>query len=255
MNKSKVIDINNITAGYDNHKIALKNINLSIYENDFIGIIGPNGGGKTTLLKVILGLLKPFSGEIKYYSDEKEHFIGYLPQFKLIDEKFPIIVKDVILSGLSSKKSIFKAISKEDNNKLEKIMEEIKITDLKNRAIGSLSGGQLQRVFLARAIISNPKILILDEPNTFVDKKFSSTLYDLLRELNKNMTIILVSHDLGTIPQYVKSIACVNQTLHYHPTSEITEDMIDAYACPLEVLAHGPVPHRIILKHGGNKDD
>ena len=211
---NELLELKGITAGYE-QAVVLRDVNLTIREHDFIGIIGPNGGGKTTLLKVILGLLKPFSGEIVYHVT-KQSLFGYLPQNSRFDARFPISVKEVVFG---------------------------------NRPIGELSGGQMQRVFLCRAIISSPKILILDEPSTYVDANFENEFYSVLGELNKTMSIVMVSHDLGTICSYVKTIACVNGGLHYHESNLITPEQLKLYNCPIELISHGTVPHRVLLKH------
>ena len=241
-----LLELENINAGYNN-KDVLHNASLSVNEKDFIGIIGPNGGGKTTLLRVILGLVKPSSGKIKYNMDRKD--IGYLPQISQFDEKFPITVHEVVHSGLASgmKSGILKHRS--CNARITETLDSVGILSLKDRSIGELSGGELQRTMLARAIISSPKLLILDEPNTYVDNRFEIELYSLLNELNKSISILLVSHDVGTITPYIKSIACVNRELHYHPSNEISEEQLKIYNCPIEIISHGQVPHRIIKDH------
>ncbi|MBO4984015.1 MAG: metal ABC transporter ATP-binding protein [Bacteroides sp.] len=240
-----IIEINNLSAGYDG-KSVLRNINLTVFEKDFLGIIGPNGGGKTTLIKCILGLLKPFSGEIK--SNCK---IGYLPQYSSIDKKFPITVEEVILSGLSSQKSLTARYSAEERERARHTIVQMGLEGLEKRPIGALSGGQLQRTLLGRAIISDPQVLILDEPSTYIDKRFEARLYELLADINKQCAIILVSHDIGTVLQQVKSIACVNETLDYHPDTGITEEWLERnFHCPIELLGHGAIPHRILGEHG-----
>lgn len=244
-----LIKIRDLTTGYDKVPV-LKNVNFDINENDFIGVIGPNGGGKTTLLKVILGLLKPFSGKIEFQPDfaGKKKPIGYLPQVKHIDKKFPITVFDVVRSGLLMKN--YERINpKTVREKINLILEETGISEIRKKAIGDLSGGQMQRVFLCRAIISEPKVLILDEPDTFVDNRFEGELYEKLLKLNRNMAIILVSHDVGTISSYVKSIACVNGNLHYHPSNHITQEQLDGYNCPIQVISHGEIPHTVLKHH------
>ena len=243
----ELLELREITAGYE-QAVVLRDVNLTIHEHDFIGIIGPNGGGKTTLLKVILGLLKPFSGEIVYHIS-KQSLFGYLPQNSRFDARFPISVKEVVLSGLMSEKGIFKAYTKVDHKRVEEILEVYGMSDYKNRPIGELSGGQMQRVFLCRAIISSPKILILDEPSTYVDANFEMEFYSLLKELNEKMSIVMVSHDLGTICSYVKTIACVNGGLHYHESNLITPEQLKLYNCPIELISHGTVPHRVLLEH------
>jgi zinc transport system ATP-binding protein len=248
----KLLSLENVQAGYAG-KTVLSEINFEVFQNDFIGIIGPNGGGKTSLLKVILGILKPLSGSINYYFDDKDitfrSQIGYLPQVNSFDKKFPISVKEVVLSGLLTKKSIFQRYSKEDSARASSIMEQFGLADLSHTIAGELSGGQLQRVFLARALISSPSLLILDEPDTYVDNRFEYELYSLLKEINKNTAILLVSHDIGIISSYIKTIACVNYGLHYHPSNEISSEQLKVYNCPIDIITHGTVPHRVLHDH------
>lgn len=228
MNNS-IIKIENLSAGYD-RKTVLHDINLEISEKDFLGIIGPNGGGKTTLMKVILGLLKPSEGKITFYDNGmpvEQLEIGYLPQYNSIDKKFPISVYEVILSGLNRQKSLFSRFTKEHHERVKETISMMGLEGMENKPIGQLSGGQMQRALLGRAIVSNPKAIILDEPNTYIDKRFEARLYSLLEEINKQRAVILVSHDIGSVLQTVKSIACVNGTLDYHPQSEVSAEWIE----------------------------
>jgi zinc transport system ATP-binding protein len=244
-----IIELKDVTAGY-NGKTAVKNVSLTVYENDFLGIIGPNGGGKTTLIKVILGLLKKQSGEITYYRNGKrvkEINMGYLPQYNVIDKKFPISVYEVVLSGLSRQKLFMHQYSDAQHAHVKDTIHRMGLDGLADKPIGALSGGEMQRALLGRAIVSKPEVLVLDEPNTYIDKRFEAQLYKILEEINKQCAIILVSHDIGTIVQNVKSIACVNETLHYHPDAGVTEEWIEKhFGCPIELVGHGDLPHRIL---------
>ncbi|WP_291529368.1 metal ABC transporter ATP-binding protein [Bacteroides sp. UBA939] len=264
-----IIEIKGLCAGYD-ERTVLRDVNLTIYERDFLGIIGPNGGGKTTLIKCILGLLKPSAGEILYsdeclvISDKQEGTaqrsslitkhsslkMGYLPQYNSIDRKFPITVEEVILSGLSSQKSLISRFTATHREKARTVIARMGLKGLEKRAIGSLSGGQMQRALLGRAIISDPELVVLDEPNTYIDKHFEARLYQLLAEINRDCAIILVSHDIGTVLQQVKSIACVNETLDYHPDTDIDSAWLERnFNCPIELLGHGTLPHRVLAEH------
>jgi len=247
---SKIVELKSVFAGYNND-VVLKDVSLEIYDDDFIGIIGPNGGGKTTLLNVILGLIKPFKGSIEFYNNEKgvNNKIGYLPQTNKIDKKFPITVKDVVLSGLLYGNALFGRYSRGQKQKATETLQRIGICDLKDITIGELSGGQMQKVLLARAIVSSPRLLILDEPNTFVDNQFEGELYEILRQLNNEMAVVMVSHDVGTISSYVKTIACVNRNLHYHRSNIISEEQLASYNCPIKLITHGEVPHTVLKKH------
>ena len=264
-----LIEIKNLSAGYDSRTV-LRNVNLTVYDRDFLGIIGPNGGGKTTLIKCILGLLKPTAGEILYSdkrfvaSDKQRGTaqrpalttnrsvlkMGYLPQYNSIDRKFPITVEEVILSGLSSQKSLIPRFPATHREKARQVIARMGLEGLEKRAIGALSGGQLQRALLGRAIISDPALVVLDEPSTYIDKRFEARLYELLAEINHDCAIVLVSHDIGTVLQQVKSIACVNETLDYHPDTGVSEEWLERnFNCPIELLGHGALPHRILAEH------
>lgn len=246
---SELIHIENLTVKYGS-KVALDHANMNVCKGDFIGIIGPNGGGKTTLLKAILGLQEPSSGSIRFTSEMKNKGgdIGYLPQVNKFDNRFPISVLEVILSGLTNNGNRFK--KRKENLKLAlKVVEELGIADIANKPVGELSGGQMQKVFLGRAVISEPKLLVLDEPDTYVDSQFESELYEKLKELNERMAILLVSHDVGTITSHVKSIACVSRELHYHPSNIISPEQLASYNCPIQIISHGDIPHTVLGAH------
>jgi len=247
----KILELNSIFAGY-NDEVILNDVSLEIFDDDFIGIIGPNGGGKTTLLNVILGLIKPFKGTVTFFDDirtERNNKIGYLPQLNKIDNKFPITVTEVVLSGLIYGSIPMGRYSKLERNIAESTLESLGISNIKKSTIGELSGGQMQKVLLARAIVSSPRLLILDEPNTFVDNQFEGELYEILKDLNNKMAIVIVSHDVGTISSYIKTIACVNRNLHYHKSNKISEEQLAIYNCPIKLITHGEVPHTVLKKH------
>ncbi|MFO7573638.1 MAG: ABC transporter ATP-binding protein [Bacteroidales bacterium] len=244
-----ILEIESLNAGYHD-EVVLENINLRVEENDYVGVIGPNGGGKTTLLKVILGLLKPFSGRVLFHGGSVNRTeIGYLPQMSEGDVTFPVTVRDVVLSGLMIRKSLTGRMTRRDKDHAMSVLDELGIKKLAEVPLSELSGGQLQRVFLGRAIIGSPKLLLLDEPGNFVDTGFEMGFYEKLREFNKSMAILMVSHDVGTISSHVKSFACVNRRLHYHPSGKITNDQLKAYGCPIQLVTHGEVPHTVLQKH------
>lgn len=239
-----LLELKNISAGYEGRSV-LKDVSLSIEENDFLGIIGPNGGGKTTLLKIILGLLQPYKGTISF-ANNVDKGIGYMPQINNIDKQFPILVSEVVLSGLYAS-----GLNKsEECLRVQELMQEMGLLEIANKAIGNLSGGQMQRVLLARAIANKPKLLVLDEPSTYVDKRFEAKFYEQLKEINKKTAIILVSHDVGTVISTVKNIACVNENLHFHAGNDVDSSWLEEHlACPFELVGHGKIPHRILKDH------
>jgi zinc transport system ATP-binding protein len=198
----------------------LTDISFEIFGGDYIAIIGPNGGGKTTLTKILLGLIKPTSGSIKLFGKDLKNFkewhkIGYVPQrVSLVDTNFPATVLDVVKMGrVAQKRSIFTQFSKDDNKIVQDSLSKMGIEHLKDKMVGTLSGGQRQRVMIARALASKPEILILDEPNTGVDAKSQQNFYKLLAKLNKdeNMTILFITHDVGVIADDIKRLFTINQ--------------------------------------------
>jgi zinc transport system ATP-binding protein len=246
------ISIKNISVIYDQN-IALNNVSIDIKEGDYLGIIGPNGGGKTTFLKSILGLINIDSGEISIYGKKPcntGRLIAYVPQVANFDKKFPITVFEVVLTGrLKSKFILFHKYSEEDKVKTEQALKKVGIFNLKDRMISDLSGGEFQRMLIARALCVEPKILLLDEPTASVDVKSREQIFNLLKEINNDITIILVSHDLLAVSSYVKTLACINQTLTYHGDTQINEKIVSSmYGCPIDLIAHG-VPHRVLKEH------
>jgi len=248
---SEVIRLDDVWVKYGDLTI-LEEINLSVQNLDFLGIIGPNGGGKTTLLKVILGLVKPIRGKVTVLGNPPEksrRFIGYVPQITQFDRDFPITVLDVVLMGRLGRKGFLGKYGEEDEKVACEALESVEMLELKDRQVGKLSGGQLQRVLLARALATNPRILLLDEPTASIDEPTKTELYELLKSLNQKITIILVSHDIGVISSYVDKIACLNRRLFYHGSKEIDRETIEkTYQCPVDLIAHG-VPHRVLRKH------
>lgn len=257
MTGQAVIELEDVWAGYESDRV-LEAVNFRMEAGDYVGLIGPNGGGKTTLVKVILGLIKPERGSVRVMgvSPEKgRQFIGYVPQIQQDDKAFPIKVWDVVSMG-RLKPDLLHNLSLKDADKkiVERSLRQMDILDLAKRSINELSGGQRQRVTIARALATEPKILLLDEPTSSVDSRSSSQLYDLLADLNQSISILLISHDLTAISTYVKTIGCVNRRLVYNGQKEITAEMLSsAYECPVDLVAHG-LPHRV-LPHHPEEDD
>jgi zinc transport system ATP-binding protein len=244
-----LFEMHSLSASYGTLTV-LEDVNFIVNESDFIGVIGPNGGGKTTLLKVILGLLKPSNGTIIFNNAVLNgNRIGYLPQMSTGDVNYPVTVTDIVLSGLMIQKGIISGMTVADKIKASKVIDDLGLKDLAGATINELSGGQMQRVFLGRAIIGDPKLLLLDEPGNFVDATFENDFYEKLKELNNRMAILMVSHDIGTISSHIKSFACVNRSLHYHPSHEITNDDLLSYGCPIQLITHGEVPHTVLKYH------
>jgi zinc transport system ATP-binding protein len=255
--ENSIIQIKNVWFSY-NAKTVLQDVSLDIQPGDFIAMIGPNGGGKTTLLKLMLGLLRPDQGSIKVlggFPEKASHHIGYVPQDVHINRSFPIIAIDVVLMGKLRPDRRWRFSSAQDRREALDALERMEIAACANSKIDALSGGQRQRVFIARALVAQPKILLLDEPTASIDARGQAEFYRLLKALNKDITILVVSHDLVAISTHVKSVACVNKRLHYHNQAEITGEMleemypcIEEEVCPVELVAHG-LPHRVLKRH------
>ncbi len=246
-----VVSIRDLFFSYD-HVPVLENVSFSVAEKEFLAIIGPNGGGKSTLVKLILGLLKPDAGMVTVFGSAPEkvsHRLGYVPQDVAINRAFPITVADVVLMGRLRHRGRSR-LTDRDLETARHALEIMGIRKYENRRIDDLSGGQRERAFIARALATDPDILILDEPTASVDTGGKTELYTILKDLNRTKTIIIVSHDLMVMSSHVTSVACVNRHVHYHDEGEITQEMIDmGYQCPVELIAHGQ-PHRILKFHG-----
>jgi len=251
-----VISTENLSVAFDD-KIVLKNITFQIRHGEFWGILGPNGSGKTTLIRTFLGLVKPFAGQIKIFglSPDKlgsnRELIGYVPQHSQIDFNFPITVNDVILLGRSGKIGLGRRPGKIDHEAVKKSLELVNLTHLANRQIGRISGGERQRVLIARALALEPQILFLDEPTAALDVGASESFYEWLNKMRSslNITLIIVSHDVGVISRYVSSIACLNQTLVVHGIPEEVlnkENLEKMYGCEAVFFHHGKVPHIVV---------
>ena len=248
-----LITLRDVGVAYDGYEV-LEHVDLEIGEHDFLGVIGPNGGGKTTLVKAILGTI-PHSGTIRYAPElfrGGERLIGYMPQISDFDRAFPISMQEVVLSGLQGRRGLRSRYTKEDRAKATALLEEAGIADTARKPIGEVSGGQMQRALLCRAVIADPKLLILDEPANFVDNRFEKELYRTLQELNRRMAVVIVSHDIGTITSVVKEIVCVNRRAHRHRSNILTEEQLRNYDCPIQLVSHGHIPHTVLEHHPGD---
>lgn len=256
MSGEYAVHIENLSVHYG-HTPAIMGVCLDVSDGEYLGIIGPNGGGKSTLLKAILGLIPVSSGNISIYggnAHKNRSLVGYVPQFALLNRKFPISLFEVVLTGhLKQGIAPFFRYSSKDNESVYTLLEKVGITDLANRQISELSGGEFQKMLIARALATNPKLLLLDEPTASVDAASRDQIYSLLAELNKNMTIILVTHDLLAVSSQVNRLACLNGQLVYHGEPELTEKVVNnLYGCPVDLIAHG-VPHRVLRDHEEEK--
>lgn len=248
-----LVTLHDVGVRYDDYE-ALQQVDLTIADDDFLGVIGPNGGGKTSLVKAILGTV-PHTGSIEFAPEMfrgKERLIGYMPQIMQFDRAFPISIAEVVRSGLQGQRSFMSRFTRADRKKVQALLDTAGIGAFANSPVGEVSGGQLQRALLCRAIISEPKLLILDEPTNFVDNRFEKELYQLLHELNRRMAIVMVSHDIGTITSVVKEIVCVNRHVHRHHSNVLTEEQLRNYDCPIQIISHGHVPHTVLEHHSGD---
>jgi len=254
---STIVEMENVSFAY-NGQTVIQDVNLAIAPEDFVAIIGPNGGGKTTLLKLLLGLLKPDTGRIRVLGNspgEASHHIGYVRQDVHINQRFPITALDVVLMGKLDPRRRWARHTAQDRRDALEALERMEMAPYAKRRIGELSGGQRQRVFIARALVTQPRLLLLDEPTASIDTKGQAEFFHMLKGLNRDVTIMVVSHDLLVISTYVKSVACVNKRLHYHHQAEITGEMMESMypctvenVCPVELVAHG-LPHRVLQHH------
>ncbi len=233
MNDNVIINIEGLNFSYERIP-TLKDINLKIRKNDFLAIIGPNGGGKSTFLKLILGLLKTDKGRIEIFGQKNSNVLnrlGYVPQ-KVRDEKFPITVKDVIFMGLEGNLK-----RKEKDESVREAANLMGVDGILNEHIHAISGGQRQRTFIARAIVSDPDILLLDEPTASIDSEGQIKIYELLKKLNKDKTILMVSHDLNLLTKYANTITVINTTACHHTNKNLPQNISDLYyQCPVEIL-------------------
>jgi zinc transport system ATP-binding protein len=255
--QDSIVEIKDVWFAY-NGQTVLEDVSLDIRQGDFIAMIGPNGGGKTTLLKLMLGLLKPGSGSIRVLGGSTEkasHHIGYVSQDVHINRSFPITAIDVVLMGNLGPNRRWGRSNAQDRHEALVALERMEIESFADSKIGELSGGQRQRVWIARALVTKPKVLLLDEPTASIDARGQAEFYRMLKELNEDISILVVSHDLVAISTYVKSVACVNKRLHHHHHAEITGEMLEEMypcveegTCPVELVAHG-LPHRVLKHH------
>jgi zinc transport system ATP-binding protein len=248
------VEIQGLTFSY-NGAPALEDINLVIEAGKYVGILGPNGSGKSTLLKVILGLIKPSRGEVRVFGEAPQKLrrrgevVGYLPQRPLTNPRFPVTVLDVVLMGRYGRIGLGKRPTREDKEMALRHLAELGIAHLAGRSIGEVSGGEQQRVFIARALCVQPRLLVLDEPMVSVDACAQDEVYELVYGIKKglDLTILMVSHDIGAVARHVDDVICINRRIHVHQPPPIGRvGLENTFGCSVEYLFHGEIPHRVV---------
>lgn len=247
------IELSGICLSLGGQKI-LDEVDLRVMEKDYLAIIGPNGGGKTTLLKVMLGLLHPDKGTVAMFGKPPKytrHLVGYVPQDPLSDRDFPATAWDVTLMGRSARRGLFRRYTTDDRSKAEEALQWVEMDRLKDRQMGELSGGQRQRVLIARALAAEPRLLLFDEPTASLDTQIGRSIFELLGRLSREIAVVLVTHDLGVLSQHVKRVACMNHQLIFHEDGKTIDPktMERIYGCPVDLIVHGDVAHRVLGSH------
>jgi zinc transport system ATP-binding protein len=249
-----LVEVRDVTFGYG-REVVLDHVSLGVERRDFLAVIGPNGGGKTTLLKVILGLVRPWSGEVAFHlssgasgSDPRGR-LGYVPQFSTFDKDFPLRLGDMVLMGRLGSRALLRPYSRDDRAAADREMERLNLAPLARAHVAEVSGGQLQRALIARALVSDPAVLFLDEPTASIDAESRETLRELLADLNRTIPIVVVTHDVTSFAPMVSRIACINRRLFYHGDPDLSREVMEeVYGCPVELVTHG-VPHRVLDHH------
>lgn len=246
--REPAIELEGVSVRREGRRL-LEDVSLRVAPREYLAILGPNGGGKTTLLRVILGLERPERGRVRVLGGPPERArgrVGYVPQRVHFDLDFPIRVVDVVRMGRLARRRLGRRLTERDGRAVREAMERVEIAALAERALGGLSGGELQRVLLARALALEPEILLLDEPTASLDERLGRDVWTLLGELSREVTLVLVSHDVGAIARSVQSIACLNRRLFAHPAHALTREVLEkTYGSPVELVAHD-VPHRVL---------
>ncbi len=236
-----LIKLENVSFSYGGATV-LQDIDLEIEQGEFLGLVGPNAGGKSTLLKLMLGLIKPSRGRVTLFGKSPRTGrvkIGYCPQYTQFSRNYPITVEEVVLLGRLGKARVLGGYSKQDREIARSAMRSTEVESIRTENISDLSGGQLQRVLIARALACEPEVLILDEPTANIDQRVEVDIFQLLKQFNERMTIIVVSHDIGFISEYVTRVACLNRTLVCHETSELTGESIEhLYGSHVSMIEH-----------------
>jgi zinc transport system ATP-binding protein len=244
-----LIEAEGVTFGYGDEAV-LRDVDLTIYRDDFLAVLGPNGGGKTTLIKVLLGLLEPWDGTVRRHTSKRRGALGYVPQLAEFDKRFPVRVLDLVLMGRLGLRGALRRYTDRDRAASDEALETFGLGALAQEPVDRLSGGQLQRALIARALAAEPELLILDEPMASIDAESRNMLLDTLERLGREIPVVVVTHDLTPLAGLVRQIACVNRRLYYHAGGELDREMLEeVYGCPVELIAHG-IPHRVLQEHG-----
>ncbi|MBU8934942.1 MAG: metal ABC transporter ATP-binding protein [candidate division Zixibacteria bacterium] len=244
--RKPIIEIDGVSFAY-NGQTVLQDVNLTVYEREFVWIVGPNGGGKTTLMKIMLGLLAPARGSVKLLGVaplEARSRIGYLPQHVDTDRQFPISVLEVALMGRLRRGMRWGPFPAEDTRVALDALQQVGLAELAERPAGELSGGQHRRLLIGRALAAQPELLLLDEPMANLDRQVEKELHELLQQLNKHLTIVMVSHDPAFVSDFVKQVVCVNRTVAVHPTSVMENEFVgELYGSGMRVVRHDQHDH------------
>jgi zinc transport system ATP-binding protein len=246
------IELRGVSFSYGELPV-LEDVDLVVEPRDYLALLGPNGGGKTTLLRLVLGLLRPSRGSVRVLGETPEGArgrVGYVPQRVRFDPDFPIRLIDVVRMGRLRRPHMLRPFSARDRAVADRALATVELAGLAERPIGALSGGQVQRALIARALALEPELLLLDEPTASLDERIGKGVWELLADLSRSMTVVVISHDIGAISRHVRSVACLNRRLHGHPSRELTPEILEAtYGCPVDLIAHGH-PHRVLRDHG-----
>ncbi|MEM9292554.1 MAG: metal ABC transporter ATP-binding protein [Acidobacteriota bacterium] len=247
-----VLSLDGVWVRYGREAV-LEDVSLDVFPDDYLVVIGPNGGGKSTLLKVLLGLVTPYRGEVQHRLPHGGARLGYVPQFSSFDSQFPLRVEDVVLMGrLCSRRGWLRRYRREDRQSVAQALSLVGLESKARDPVAALSGGEAQRVLMARALVGEPEALLLDEPMASLDADSRRIVREVLVEVKQRMPVVLVTHDPVAVAHEVRNIACVNRSLTYHPSGELTAEVLEeAYGCPVELLSHG-MPHRVLADHGSS---
>lgn len=253
-----VVEVMDLGFSYPGGPAVLDEVYLTVERGEYVAVLGPNGGGKTTLLKLMLGLLEPTRGSVRVLGRppaEVAGRLGYMPQYGANGNEMPVRVIDTALMGLLGGTRRGFTWTRDEVRRAERALERVDMLAHRDRRLSQLSGGQRQRAHIARALVAEPEILFLDEPTASVDAEGRCALLEMLVELNKDVSIVYISHDLSVVASGAHSVACVNRSVHFHPRPEVTREMLsmmygDAHTCPVEIFTHGDVPHRVVPHHG-----